>query len=96
MPFRPVPYAASNVKRALLIVLAVVILLTGIPVVMGMGAASCPACSPGVLAGGCVAAILTVVAALCALALALQVRRRDPRTRSRLFATVLDPPPQIA
>lgn len=75
--------------------LVVVILLTGIPILMGMGAAACPQCSPGVLTAGCVPAVLLLAALLVALTLATRFRWSDARLRSRLFATLLDPPPRL-
>lgn len=78
-----------------MIVLVVVILLTGIPILMGMGAVACPQCSPGVLAGGCVPAVLAVAALLIALTLAMRFNGGHRRLRSRLFAALLDPPPRL-
>jgi hypothetical protein len=84
------------VKQVLVVALVVVVVLTGIPLVVGMPAADCAECELGVLAAGaCVAALLTA-AALLAFATGSQLRRRRCTFTSRLVAGRLERPPRLA
>lgn len=85
-------------KRALILLLVVLVVVTGMPVPMsGMGSMDCPQCPPGVLymASWCLA-VLPLVAALlaAALLLAFSTGRRRPAGRSR--AAPLLRPPRLA
>jgi hypothetical protein len=84
------------VKQVLVVALVVVVVLTGIPLVVGMPAADCAECELGVLAAGaCVAALLTA-AALLGFATSSQLRRRRFTLTSRLVAGRLERPPRLA
>lgn len=75
--FRPAPVVRilPVVKKALIVVLVVLVVVTGVPLLMGTGAGGCADCSTGVLAAAttCVAVLatfltLTITAALVLLA----------------------------
>lgn len=84
-------------KRALVIALVVVVLLTGMPVAMAMPAADCADCDLGMLLGG--ACAFAVLAATAGVALARRGARlpagRDPLA-GRLCASGLYRPPRLA
>ncbi|MGH9151271.1 MAG: hypothetical protein ACRD03_02455 [Acidimicrobiales bacterium] len=84
-------------KRALVVGLVIVVVITGIPVVVGMSGAACADCDLGVLlAGACVAAVL---AAAVGIALARRTERLPARSEplAGLLATSgLYRPPRLA
>ena len=85
-------------KKAVVVLLVMVVIVTGLPIMMGMsGMASCPECQPGVLVG--LACMLAVLAAGVALSLALlsqRLRRRPVVVRRLLQNFVLERPPRLA
>lgn len=83
-------------KRGLLIGLVIIILMTGLPVLMGMaGMAACFDCGPGVLLPmTCLAALVGVAALLPAL-LRSRLRARERLLRLALVTSVFEPPPQL-
>lgn len=87
------------VKRALFVVLVVVVVFTGLPLVMGMGSMSaCPECGPAVLARtiDCLPAAVLAVAAGFLLAFAGRLRLRKVVPPAHLFGRVLERPPRWA
>lgn len=84
------------VKRALFIALVIVVLMTGLPVLMGMaGMAACADCGPGVLLPmTCMAALAGVAAVLPAL-LRSRFRSRERLLRLALVTSVFERPPQL-
>ena len=85
-------------KKALVLLLVVVVVLTGLPVVMGMaGMAWCAECGPAVLAGSaCAAAILAAGVTFLVALLALRLRRQDAAFRALLHSYILERPPRLA
>lgn len=85
-------------KKALIVVLVVLVVVTGMPVlVVGMGSMDCAQCPPGVLvmATACQAVLLLVaglLVALLVLAFGAEGRRRGGRNR----AAPLQRPPRLA
>jgi hypothetical protein len=94
---RPAATLLCSMRRAVVIALVVVVVVTGLPVFMGMnGMAFCADCGPGLLGP------MTCLAALAAagFALPLLLSRRAGATRyralrSRLLAHLLERPPQL-
>ena len=85
-------------KKALLLLLVVLVIVTGIPVlVSGMGSMGCADCPPGVLfmATTCLA-VLSGGAALVAAALVLAFGTPGPRRVGRSRDAPLLRPPQLA
>ncbi|MBW3575876.1 MAG: hypothetical protein KY450_13735 [Actinobacteria bacterium] len=84
-------------KQLLVILLVLVILLTGIPLVMGMPVGDCADCDLGVLAAGvCVSAVLAAAVALMAGQVSAELRPRRLRFLTRLVAGGLERPPRLA
>ncbi len=84
-------------KRVLFVALAVVVLLTGIPLVMGMPPMDCADCDFGmIIASSCVVAILAVTAAVALALFAVMLRGRPLLVAGRLAAFRLDRPPRLA
>ncbi|MBW3536847.1 MAG: hypothetical protein KY395_03635 [Actinobacteria bacterium] len=83
-------------KQLLVLVLVLVILLTGIPLAMGMPMADCADCELGVLAAGaCVFAVLAAAVALLAAQISSELRPRRFRFLTRLIADGLERPPRL-
>ncbi len=84
-------------KRALFVVLVVVVLLTGMPVLVSMsGMATCPDCGPAISAGS-MCAMATLAIGVGALALLTQpMRRRRDLLRLFLHSFLLERPPRLA
>lgn len=84
------------VRRAFFIALVIVVLMTGLPVLIGMtGMAACAECAAGVLLPmTCVAALVGVAAVLPAL-LRSRFRSRERLLRLALFTSVFERPPQL-
>lgn len=81
----------------MVVVLVVLVLVTGLPVVMGMdGMAFCRACGPFVLGGMVCLGILAGFASVFAAVLRSPVRPRRRPLRSRLLAHLIERPPQLA
>ena len=84
-------------KRVLFVALAVVVLLTGIPLVMGMPAMGCEDCDFGmIVVSSCVAAILAATAAVALALFAVMLRGRPLVLAGRLLTFRLDRPPRLA
>jgi hypothetical protein len=87
----------SGMKRALVIALVLTVLLTGVPVLMVMSAATCADCDHALMAAS--ACLLAVLAALVAVGIALfgvPLRMRPALRASLLTASGLDRPPRLA
>jgi len=87
------------VKKALVVILVVVLVVTGLPVVvMGMSAmAGCQDCGPAAV--GETACILAILAAGAALAFALLSRRLGSRREAMprlLYGFLFERPPRLA
>lgn len=81
----------------LVFALVAVVVLTGIPVVLGMPAADCADCGLGMLvASSCVAGVLTALAGAALALLALQLRTRAAVPAVRLATSGLYRPPRPA
>ena len=90
-------YVRPPVKRVIFVVLAVVVLVTGIPLVMGMPPMDCGDCELGmIVVSSCVAAVLSATAAFALALLAVMLRGRPMVLTSRLAAFRLDRPPRLA
>ncbi len=84
-------------KKALFVVLVVVVLLTGLPVLVTMsGMATCPDCGQAISAGSmCAVAALAIGAGILAL-LTQRLRRRRDVLRLLLHSFLLERPPRLA
>ena len=75
--------------------MVVILLLVGLPVLVGMGGmAMCADCDLGVVGGVCLA-VLAAAAAVALLLLQGRVLPRSIRSRARLFTLGLERPPQL-
>ena len=84
-------------KKALVILLLVVVVSTGLPILMGMsGMATCQDCGPAVLMASCTVAILTAGAALALALISLRFRYRREPVRLLLHSFLLERPPRLA
>jgi hypothetical protein len=84
------------VKKALVVRLVLVVVVTGLPIVMGMSAmASCADCGPAV-AAACSVAILAAGVAIVLALLALGLGRRGQAMRLLLHSFLLERPPRLA
>lgn len=84
-------------KKALLILLVVVIVLTGIPILMGApGMAMCSECGPAVAAGaGCMLAFIAAALAFAIALLAQRARSRGQLLQPVLLSFLLERPPRL-
>jgi len=86
-----------NVKRVLVVALVVVVLLTGIPVVMGMPMVACSDCDVATMAAtSCMLAVLMGLVALALSLLAVRLAVRPPILAGLLVSSGLDRPPRLA
>lgn len=84
-------------KKALVVLLLVVVVFTGLPILMGMsGMATCQDCGPAVLMASCTLAILTAGAALALSLLSLRFRSHREPVRLVLHSFLLERPPRLA
>lgn len=84
-------------KKALVILLLVVIVFTGLPIMMGMaGMAMCQDCGPAVLMISCTLAILAASAAFALSLFAIRSRSRREPARLLLHSFLLERPPRLA
>lgn len=84
-------------KRVVVVALVVVVLLTGIPVVMGMPLMECADCDVGTIAAsGCILAVLTAIAALALSLLGVRLPLRSPGFARLLASSGLYRPPRLA
>ena len=81
-----------------MLLLVVVVVLTGLPILMGMaGMGSCAECGPAVLFGpACTTAILAVGVVFLVALLAERLRRRSEACQLLLRAFLLERPPRLA
>ncbi len=84
-------------KKALIIVLVVLIAATGLPILMGAPSmAACHDCGPAVLVSTCAFAIVAAGVAFLLLLLARRFRIRPASTRLLLHTHLLERPPRLA
>lgn len=84
-------------KRLLVVAVVMILVLTGIPLLVGMGGMeNCANCPPALLpaAGQCLG-VLAGAAAVFALLLSGRLRSRSGRMRPWLYALVFERPPQL-
>lgn len=80
-----------------MVLLVLVILVTGIPLAMGMPMADCADCELSVLAAGaCVSAVLAAAVALLAAQISSELRTRRFTFLTRVVADGLERPPRLA
>jgi hypothetical protein len=84
-------------KKALLVALVVVVVITGLPVLMGMGSmATCTDCGPGLPGSApCLPAVLAAGVLLLALMACSRVRRGSGTLPHWLLSRPLERPPQL-
>ena len=84
-------------KKALVVLLVAVVLVTGLPILMGMsGMAACQDCGPAVLVGSCTLAVLAAGITLALVLLALRLTRRRESVPLLLHSFLLERPPRLA
>ncbi len=84
-------------KRLLVVALVVVVMLTGIPVVMGMPLMACADCDLATIAAtSCILAVLTAMVAIALTLLALRVSVRPALLEGLISSSGLDRPPRLA
>jgi hypothetical protein len=87
-------------RRALVVALVVLVIVTGLPVLMGMsgmdGMASCERCDPGFIGGMTCLAVLAGAVIVLGAVLRTPLRPRRSGTRSRLLVHLIERPPQVA
>ncbi len=90
-------YRGAVVKKALVISLVVVVMVTGLPVLMGMsGMAGCHDCGEAVVSMVCALAVLAAGMALVLLLAGARLRLGDDLSRPRRHAFLLERPPRLA
>ena len=83
-------------RRGLVILLILLVLVTGLPLLMGVdGMASCQTCEPAASFMAC-PALLVGAAVLFMVLVGRRVSRRHPSLRTRLLPGLLERPPQFA
>lgn len=86
-------------KKALVVLLVVLVILTGLPIPMAMGMggmAACLDCGPAVLVGACTLAVLAAGVALLLALLAARLRTQRESMRLLLRSFLLERPPRLA
>lgn len=84
-------------RKALFVLLVVVVVVTGLPIVMGVaGMAACQDCGSAVLMAHCTVAIIAAGVAITTTLLALRLRRRRESIRLLLHSFLLERPPRLA
>lgn len=84
-------------KKALVILLLVVIVFTGLPLFMGMpGMTSYQACDPAVLMASCAVAVVASGVSLTLALIAFTFRSRRQPVRLLLHSFLLERPPRLA
>lgn len=86
-------------KKALVVVLLVVLAASGVPLIMGASdMPSCPDCGPAVLAGGVLCAVAVLVASTLPLLVLVgqRIRAVEEVVHLRLHAFLLERPPRLA
>ena len=84
-------------KKALVIVLVVLVVVTGMPILMGGmgGMAACQDCGPAVLVGGCTLAVLAAGVSLALVMLVTRLRSRSESIPRLLHSFLLERPPRL-
>jgi hypothetical protein len=83
------------VKKALVVLLVVLVVVTGLPILMSMsGMATCRDCGPATLVASCALAILAAGVALHLALLTQRLRRERGALHSLLRVFALERPPQ--
>lgn len=86
-----------DVKRVLLVTLVLVVLVTGIPIVMGMPMVACTDCDLAtIMTNTCMLAVLEGLVALALSLLALRLAARAPSLAGLIVSSGLDRPPRLA
>ena len=86
-------------KKALVVLLVLLVVLTGLPIPMAMGMggmAACQDCGPAVLVGACTLAVLAAGVALFLALLATWLRTQRESMRLLLHSFLLERPPRLA
>lgn len=83
-------------KKALVVLLVLIVVLTGLPIMMGMdGMAACSDCGPATLVGACVLAILAAGAALLVIFSGVRIGNRRDALQRLLHNFLLERPPRL-
>ncbi len=82
-------------KRAFFIALVVVVILTGLPLVVGMPGMSCPDCGSATVTGSACAVLVAALGLFIAMTFE-QLRARRPPGLGRLHVTTVERPPRLA
>jgi hypothetical protein len=84
------------VRKALLIGLVILLVLIGVPILMGgMGAHGCDACGPAHALCTDTCSVLPSVLTLSLILMATMLRGPSRPKRSRGYAWAIDPPPRL-
>ncbi|MGH3469937.1 MAG: hypothetical protein ACRDQF_19635 [Thermocrispum sp.] len=96
LPVAQERYAGGGMRRALVILLVVLVLVTGLPVMMGMsGMASCETCDPVVLGAMTCLAVLAGAVLVLPTMMGVRFRTRHRSMRARLLVHLVERPPQL-
>ena len=83
-------------KKALVVLLVVLVVMTGLPILMGMdGMAACSDCGPAILVGACVLAVLAAGAALLVFLSGVRIGIRRDALQRLLHNFLLERPPRL-
>lgn len=83
-------------KRLLLVAVVMILVLTGLPLLMGMGGmVACSNCPPALPASGQCLGVLAAAAVVLALLLSGRLRSRSNWLRPWLYARLFERPPQL-
>jgi hypothetical protein len=89
-------YTWDRMKKALLVALVVIVVMTGLPLLVGMGSMSCTECGPGLPGSApCLPALLAAGAVLLALMAGSRVRPPVGSLPHWLFSRPFERPPQL-
>ena len=86
-------------KKALVVLLVLLVVMTGLPIPMAMGMggmAACQDCGPAVLVGACTFAVLAAAVGLAVVLLATRLRNRRESIPLLLHSFLLERPPRLA
>ncbi len=84
-----------RVRKALLIGLVILLVLIGVPILMGGMAHGCESCGPAHALCTDTCSVLPSVLALSLILMATMLRGPSRAKRSRGFAWAIDPPPRL-
>jgi hypothetical protein len=82
-------------KRLLVVAVVMILVLTGLPLLVGMSGMTCANCPPALPAAGQCVGVLAGAAAVFALLLSGRLRSRSSHPRPWLYALVFERPPQL-